>query len=668
MATDREGAHVGRAPNATAVYVLYGTNRLDLDWLPDGVPVICVHNDRRLAPEAIVRPGVEHVFCEDNIGFGAAANRAMSKVCTDRVVFLNPDTELTVKHWEALVCAGEDQIVTIPLVEPDGTPTIVSSSYPTPLGLVLAAYRLGRFVPRSGLRGRLLRNPAGARPLSEAWASGAVLSIAVSRFNAIGGFDERFFLYYEDVDMCARLAAGFPTMTVEVAPVRAAIHGVGGAAVNAVDRELVVQERASSAHRYAADRTHADAPPHRWMWWVAALAARPRANRAKVDRAARDARVVIVRLGRRSSMGEARRVSTWERLAEEAGLTVTQVDLLATCRSWIPRPTQLWRVFLGLAVPETLLWSQHKLRRRLDSGHVMAVVCITSRAFFDDRPARRTVILDYVDRLSSSYEARGAIAERLQARMAYRLLGAAHARVERRFRPSASRRVAAGFEDATALLADYVPVLVEPAAATAGAKDVDVLFLGTLDYPPNQAAVRELARQWPSIQASRPGTSALIAGARPTPEVIDLVARFGWELEPNFREASAVYARARVAVAPLRHCAGIQTKVIDAASHGVPQVVFEQALAGLPPGFPAVVADEETFASCVVGLLRSEVQREDQGEAARRWVTAHLAPHVWVHWLLGAVNDRRDGGPTPAAPPGRRDLQQSTLSQPWPRS
>src|SRR4051812_9413167 len=92
-------------PSATAVYVAYAIDRLDVGWLPDDTPVVVVHNDDRL-PEDAVGGAVTHVRPGGNVGFGAGVNAALPYVATDRVVLLNPDTELRDVHWRALTDAG----------------------------------------------------------------------------------------------------------------------------------------------------------------------------------------------------------------------------------------------------------------------------------------------------------------------------------------------------------------------------------------------------------------------------------------------------------------------------------------------------------------------------------------------------------------------------------
>ncbi|MHB8464576.1 MAG: glycosyltransferase [Acidimicrobiales bacterium] len=609
----------------TAVFVAYGVDHLDLDEVPASVPIVVVHNDGCLLPATITRPDVIHVFAPGNVGFGAGANLALPHVRTRRVVFVNPDVELRPDHWRAVTDASADEVVTVPLTDGDGVPTVVACPYPGPVRLLLAAYRLGRFAPRSGLRGRVVARPFGSRPLRDAWISGAVLSVDAGRLRAVGGFDERYFLYFEDVNLCARLAERFPSMRARVAAVAPGVHGVGGAAVTPVDRHRVAGERVRSAKRYASDRPG-------WRWRLAAGLVRP--GRRRAHGPATD--LAIVRFGRDHSMGEKRRVDSWTRVAAEAGLITTEISLLAECRCRIPRLTQIVRVLRGRAVPEALQWSPRRLRGAVRATNARAAICVTTRTFAPALPAD-VVIADFVDRLSESYRHRGVISTTPWARVGYRLLAAAHARTEGHLRSAPLRRVAAGRTDAQALCADFVPVVVEPPAARTAEPDVDVVFVGSLDYPPNVDAVRELARRWPEILTARPPATLLLAGARPTAEVRRLASDMGWTLDADFADPAAVYARARVAVAPLRHTAGIQTKVLDAAAHGVAQVVYEPALAGLPEGCPAVVTTPSTFAGAVVDLLADDSRRRAFVDAGRTWAAAELAPAVWVGWLHDAV-------------------------------
>jgi GT2 family glycosyltransferase len=88
---------------------------------------------------------------------------------------------------------------------------------------------LRRLLPRLAVSTRnvLDADNAGPEPLGHVvdWVSGACMLVRREAFAAAGGFDERYFLYWEDADLCRRLrAAGHH---VRYAPAATAIHRVG---------------------------------------------------------------------------------------------------------------------------------------------------------------------------------------------------------------------------------------------------------------------------------------------------------------------------------------------------------------------------------------------------------------------------------------------------------
>ena len=98
-----------------------------------------------------------------------------------------------------------------------------------------AAYRRERGTPREGTAG---------------WLSGACLMLRREAFASVGGFDERFFMYFEDTDLCERLAkAGWD---VVYAPSATVVHHGG----HATSRDLARMSKAhhDSAYRYLAGR------------------------------------------------------------------------------------------------------------------------------------------------------------------------------------------------------------------------------------------------------------------------------------------------------------------------------------------------------------------------------------------------------------------------------
>jgi N-acetylglucosaminyl-diphospho-decaprenol L-rhamnosyltransferase len=259
---------------ATVVIVAYRTTSLDLSWLPAGVPVVLVHNDDGLDPAGVAHSPVTHLRSGRNIGFGAAVNRAATAVTTPRLVLVNPDVDLAPLHWEALAGAVPDEVLTVPLDDDRGRPTVVAGPYPTAATHLLGGLRAGRLAPRGSRRravadrlrrvvgGAPTENPTGAWPLARRWVSGAVMSLPLGPFRAVGGFDERYFLYYEDVDLCARLAASDASLRARVAATPPGRHRVGASA-----RDSSAVGATTGAHRLESAVTYAAA--RRGAGWTA---------------------------------------------------------------------------------------------------------------------------------------------------------------------------------------------------------------------------------------------------------------------------------------------------------------------------------------------------------------------------------------------------------------
>jgi glycosyltransferase involved in cell wall biosynthesis len=366
--------------------------------------------------------------------------------------------------------------------------------------------------------------------------------------------------------------------------------------------------------------------------------------------------VALVYLGRARARGEGVRVASWARTVEAAGGRAVPIPLMIDHR---PRlgfaPRSLGDVAAGRAVPESMAWSTRSVCERLRRLEPDLVVCMTSRAYHPallDGPW--TTVLDHVDHLAVSYEGRSKIARSLPRRATYRALAATARRFERSSATTAVRQVAAGWSDAASLGALWLPIGVtarDPRPEPAGSDAVDVCFVGTLSYPPNVEALRALAASWPHVRRMRPSVSALVAGANPVPEVHALAEANGWEIAANFGDVADIYHRARVAVSPLRTATGIQIKVLEAASHGVPQIVSSRALAGLAPGFPALTADSpDGLAVKILDLLASPELRKSLAAAASSEITRQYVPEAWVdaiHLLLSSHAPRQVGPPLP---------------------
>ncbi|MCX7217266.1 MAG: glycosyltransferase family 2 protein [Burkholderiales bacterium] len=132
------------------------------------------------------------------LGFGANHNQAFARSSGDFFSVLNPDIRLSHDPFPALRAALNDPLVGLsaPLVlNPSGLPEDSARPFPSPLMILLKALRLGRGRPYA----------VGEQTLHPDWVAGMCILLPAARFRQFGGFDTRYFLYYEDVDLCARL-------------------------------------------------------------------------------------------------------------------------------------------------------------------------------------------------------------------------------------------------------------------------------------------------------------------------------------------------------------------------------------------------------------------------------------------------------------------------------
>lgn len=148
-------------------------------------------------------------------GFGANHNAAFGDCASDWFVIVNPDIRLLADPFPALLAAAAPAVGLLApsVLEADGRVADSARELVTPgrlaarvLARALARRSSGlasRFVPR-GLPCPLGRPDTGP-PAASDWYAGMFLAVRRNAFAAIGGFDERFHLYCEDVDLCARL-------------------------------------------------------------------------------------------------------------------------------------------------------------------------------------------------------------------------------------------------------------------------------------------------------------------------------------------------------------------------------------------------------------------------------------------------------------------------------
>jgi N-acetylglucosaminyl-diphospho-decaprenol L-rhamnosyltransferase len=287
-------ANSSRAPSVGIVTVAYRSDDVLAGFL-DSVatasasrPAVVVVDNAPGAGDAsglAKRTGASYLPMAANPGYGGAVNAGVRALpeSVEWVLISNPDVVLGVGSLDALqkAAASDDRIAAVgpAVLNPDG------SVYPS-----------ARAVPslRTGVGHALFANLWQRNPWTLAyrretdpsdesrdagWLSGSCLLVRRSAFDRVGGFDEGYFMYFEDVDLGFRLTrSGFRNVYEPAARVtHAGAHSTGGESAR-----MVV------AHHDSARRFLSKKYAGWWLWPVRAtlavgLALRSRAIRRRLD-------------------------------------------------------------------------------------------------------------------------------------------------------------------------------------------------------------------------------------------------------------------------------------------------------------------------------------------------------------------------------------------------
>jgi N-acetylglucosaminyl-diphospho-decaprenol L-rhamnosyltransferase len=224
-----------KAKITTALDSVFALSEVKAD--PDFANVVVSDNGSTDGSREFIREryGARVTIVENraNLGFGAACNRAFVKTSAPYVFLLNPDAELkdySLANMVAFMDANSRcGIAGSRTYNYDGTIQQSCGEFDTWAGAFLRSSAWGELPPfRRFANGAALRDFRYDRPQRVDLAIGAALAIRRVLFSEIGMFDERFFLYHEEVDFAKRAAAaGWETWFV---PTSEAVHeGMGSA-------------------------------------------------------------------------------------------------------------------------------------------------------------------------------------------------------------------------------------------------------------------------------------------------------------------------------------------------------------------------------------------------------------------------------------------------------
>ena len=277
------------APSVAAVVVNYNAGRhliecvrsLREDGLEEIVVVDNASTDSSVRDLEGADPSVTLIRSPRNRGFGGGVNLGVASLTEQFVLEVNPDAVIEVGTVKALLAAfeGDPRLAAVgPRVEnPDRTlypsartfPGLVDSLGHAFLGLVWRSNPWSR-------RYLMVGQHDHYQPVD--WISGACMMLRRAAFEEVGGFDEGYFMYSEEVDLCWRLREKGWRVAYE--PAACVVHAVGVSTAHHPYRMIVAHHR--SLLRFASRTTQG---PRRLLLPIVALGLASRAVFVAIRRA-----------------------------------------------------------------------------------------------------------------------------------------------------------------------------------------------------------------------------------------------------------------------------------------------------------------------------------------------------------------------------------------------
>jgi N-acetylglucosaminyl-diphospho-decaprenol L-rhamnosyltransferase len=165
-------------------------------------------NDLGLKPLRELYPKAQFVSNSSNVGFAKANNQAAKIAQGEVLIFLNPDTILSDQAIDSMYgyyCSHKETGVLGPkVVDPEGSLQYSCRRYPTLwTGLFNRYSILSRLFPENRFTSQYLMRDFNHNEIRQVdWLSGCCLMVSKNTFEKSHGFDENYFLFNEDVDLC----------------------------------------------------------------------------------------------------------------------------------------------------------------------------------------------------------------------------------------------------------------------------------------------------------------------------------------------------------------------------------------------------------------------------------------------------------------------------------
>ncbi|MGB5749465.1 MAG: glycosyltransferase family 2 protein, partial [Desulfobacterales bacterium] len=188
-----------------------------------------------------------------NIGFSGGVNQVLKKTSSPYIVILNPDTIIFDNFFESVIGFMEKNsdvgILGPKVMNPDQSIQASARAFPTFHSAFCGRKSLlTRVLPNNCFTcANILSNTSDGRtPMEVDWVSGACMVVKRKALDDVGLLDERFFLYWEDVDWCKRMwdkgwkVTYYPRATIQ--------HAVGGSSEHNLIRSIFEFHKSANAY------------------------------------------------------------------------------------------------------------------------------------------------------------------------------------------------------------------------------------------------------------------------------------------------------------------------------------------------------------------------------------------------------------------------------------
>lgn len=175
--------------------------------------IIVVDNDKRKRAETELKqnfPSIKYIKSKKNLGFGSGVNLGAKRAKGKYLFILNPDTIVN-RHAIDLLVAGikskDTGICSPQLLDKKGNVLPFQCSQTlTPIRGLLAHSLINRLFPNNPISREFWISSWDRKTIKEVEAiQGSALMIKSKLFHELGGFDESYFMYFEETDLCLRV-------------------------------------------------------------------------------------------------------------------------------------------------------------------------------------------------------------------------------------------------------------------------------------------------------------------------------------------------------------------------------------------------------------------------------------------------------------------------------